>query len=275
MLLGLLLAAVAEYRPVASGWYIAVGALTLGVTVTNWMVGILAAIVNHPWKKSLLILVQTYLLVSALVVVQKLIFPEFNAGFLKLFLVAHNEVDTTGNLQLEYGGPLTQVKCFIFDTIVLPSIYLLKNKFAIGSKMSVALSPPGSASVWGSVAVVLWLALFSLGVWALVSLKAYKRFRLVLGLSLLGQLALEMVYGDERFVHSIHFLPFLIIVAALSTLTRARVLALILAAALVVTAGVNNTLQFNKALEYSYGRGPLCTDPAMCNVQNTTIPPGL
>jgi hypothetical protein len=82
-----------------------------------------------------------------------------------------------------------------------------------------------------------------------------------------------MLYGDERFVHSIHFLPFLIVVAALSTLTKARVLALILAAALVVTAGVNNTLQFAKAVDYSYGRGVLCAPAtAKCNVQNTTFP---
>lgn len=280
MLLGLLLAAVAEYRPVASGWYVAVGLLTLGVTVTNWMVGILATIVNHRWRKSLVILVQTYLLTVVLVIVQKLIFPAFNAGFLKLFLVGHRELeDTTGELRAIYGGPLTQVKCFIFDTIVLPTINLLENtKFAIGSKMSVALSPPGSASIWGSVAVVLWIALFSLGVWALISLKSYGRFRLVLGLSLLGQLILEVIYGDERFVHSIHFLPFLIVVAALSTLTRARVLALVLTAALILTAGVNNIIQFNKAVEYSYGRGPLCEPAtAKCNVIDKTniIPPNL
>lgn len=274
MLLGLLLAAVAEYRLLSPLWYVGVGILTLGVTVTNWMVGIFAAIVNHPWKKALLIILQTYLVVAVLVIVQKLIFPAFNAGFLKLFLTAHDEAEsTTSGTQVLYGGALTQIKCFIFDTIVLPRINLLKNDFAIGSKMSVALSPPGSASVWGSIAVVLWIALFSLGVWALFSLKQNRKFRIVLGLSLLGQLALEILYGDERFVHSIHFLPFLIVVAALSTLTRARVLALVLAGALVVTAGINNSLQFSKAVDYTYGRGELCAPAtAKCNVQNTSFP---
>ena len=274
LLLGLLLAAVAEYRQLSPLWYVGVGLLTLGITVTNWMVGIIATIVNYPWRKSLVILVQTYLLMVALVIAQKLIFPAFNAGFIKLFLTAGDEAEsTTSGTEALYGGALNQIKCFIFDTIVLPKINLLDNQFAIGSKMSVALSPPGSATVWGSVAVVLWIALFSLGLWALFTLKQNRKFRLILGLSLLGQLALEMLYGDERFVHSIHFLPFLIVVAALSTLTKARVLALVLAAALVVSAGVNNTLQFAKAIDYSYGRGVLCAPAtAKCNVQNTTFP---
>lgn len=274
MLVGLLVAAVAEYRQLSPLWYVGVGVLTLGVTVTNWMVGIFATIVNHPWRKSLVILLQTYIVVAVLVIVQKLIFPAFNAGFLKLFFTARNEAESTNSgTEALYGGPLNQIKCFIFDTIVLPKINLLENGFAIGSKMSVALSPPGSASVWGGVAVVLWIALFSLGVWALFSLKQNRKFRIILGLSLLGQLVLEILYGDERFVHSIHFLPFLIVVAALSTLTKARVLALVLAGALVVTAGINNSLQLGKAVDYSYGRGELCAPATVkCNVRNTTFP---
>jgi hypothetical protein len=64
--------------------------------------------------------------------------------------------------------------------------------------------------------------------------------------------------------------------AALSSLTRARVLALVLTGALVLTAGVNNILQFNKAVDFSYGRGVLCAPASVkCNVQNTNIPSGL
>jgi hypothetical protein len=277
MLIGLLLAAVAQFRQVSSWWYVLVGVLTLGITVTNWMVGILATIVNHRWKKALGILLQTYIIVALLVVVQKLlIFPKFNSKFLILFLGAGKEAKSTGLLREDFGGPLASAKSFIFDTIILPAINLSKNEFAIGSRMTVQLSHPGSATVWGSIAVVLWLALLSLGIWALFSLKVNFKFRIVLGLSLLGQLLLELVYGDERFVHAPHFLPFLVIVAALSTLTKARIVALVLAGILTLTAGFNNVLQFNKAVDYSYGRGVLCASTSVkCNVENTTIPANL
>jgi hypothetical protein len=142
--------------------------------------------------------------------------------------------------------------------------------------MSVQLSAPGSASIWGNIAVILWIALLSLGIWALFSLKQHQKFRIVLGLSLLGQLLLEIVYGDERFIHAPHFLPFLMLTAALSTLTRARLLALVLTGTLVLTAGVNNVLQFNKAVDFSFGRGVLCAPASVrCNVQSTNIPSGL
>lgn len=277
MLMGLLLAAVAQFRQVSSWWYVLVGVLTLGITVTNWMVGIFATIVNHRWKKTSVILLQTYIIVALLVVVQKLlIFPKFNSKFLILFLGAGKEAEATGLLREDFGGPLASAKSFIFDTIVLPAINVSESQFPIGSRMSVQLSHPGSASIWGSIAVVLWIALFSLGIWALFSLKVNRKFRIVLGLSLLGQFLLELVYGDERFVHAPHFLPFLVIVAALSSLTKARVLALVLAGILTLTAGINNILQFNKAVDYSYGRGVLCaTASVKCNVENTTIPANL
>ena len=273
MLLGLVLVALAtKYRKPSQLWYVLVSALTLGFTVTNWMTGIFATIVNHRPKQSFQITLKAFSLVAVLVVVQKIIFPAFNAGFLYLFLTAHEEASSTGVLRPDYGGPMTIIKCFVFDTMVMPSINLLDNKFPAFSKLSVQMSSPGSASVWGAIAVVLWIALLSLGLRGLFSVKQHQQLRIVLGLSLLGQLALEIVYGDERFVHSIHFLPFLVVLAALSTLTRARLLALVLAGTLVLSAGANNILQFNQAVAFTNGYGPLCAMPsAKCAVDSKII----
>jgi len=86
-----------------------------------------------------------------------------------------------------------------------------------------------------------------LGVWALFSVERQRRLRIVLGVMLLGQLAQHMVFGEETFLYSIHFAPLLVIVVALSTLTRARPAALVLTGALVVNAGINNGLLFLSA----------------------------
>ena len=270
MLLGLGLVALAEYQKLSPVWYVLVGVLTLGITITNWMVAIFASFVKYRWKQAASITIASLLIVSALVLVQKAIFPAFNAGFLRLWENATSEAGSTGILKAEFGGPMTALKCFIFDTIVIPAIALVKSPhgFAAWPSMTVQWSTPGSASIWGAIAVVLWIALFSLGIWGLFSLRQHRAFRLVLGLSLLGQIALEAIYGDERFVHSIHFLPFLILVAALSALTRARVLALVLTAALILTAGINNGMQFDNARAFSYGYGPLRQlEPVQSHIQ--------
>ena len=61
--------------------------------------------------------------------------------------------------------------------------------------------------------------------------------------------------------------------AAFSTLTRARVLALVLAGAVVLSAGVNNGLQFGKFTEFSHGYGPLCARASVkCGVDSLITP---
>lgn len=55
LLLALGIVAIAPYYHLSAIWYVAVSVLTLGITVTNWMAGILATIVFHRPKRSLLI----------------------------------------------------------------------------------------------------------------------------------------------------------------------------------------------------------------------------
>ena len=75
ILLAMTLAAAAKHRPVSSPWYVAASVLTLSATVTNWMAGIIATIVNHSWKRSLQLTVNALVVVVLLWAVQKAIFP--------------------------------------------------------------------------------------------------------------------------------------------------------------------------------------------------------
>jgi hypothetical protein len=86
-----------------------------------------------------------------------------------------------------------------------------------------------------------------MGMWAWIQLKQHGRFRIMLGVTLLGQLVLHMVYGNETFLYSLHVMPLLILVAAASTLTRARPVALALTALLLATMFINNLVQFEQA----------------------------
>lgn len=94
MLVGLCLVAVTQYRKLSPWWFTGVSALTLSFTTTNWMVGILATLVNYSRKRALQITANAFCLVVLLWSVQKFIFP--SAVFFlgdreeKQYLALHN-----------------------------------------------------------------------------------------------------------------------------------------------------------------------------------------
>ncbi len=242
IVLALAFVALGEYVKLPVFGYVLVSALTLSFTITNWMAGILATIVNYSWKQALQISANAFCLVTLLWGLQKWFFPSAE------FFIGDREEQKYILLD-ESGGLLQVVKSFIAHTMVMPTFNVIErsnNWHGILTQNSSA----GSASLWGAIAVGLWTALLGLGIWGLFSVKQHLKLRLVLGFTLLGQLGLHTVYGDETFLYSLHFVPLLVVLAALSTLTRARWIALVLASILLLSAGANNYLQFNKAAAF-------------------------
>ncbi|MDP8963869.1 MAG: hypothetical protein M3O33_07755 [Cyanobacteriota bacterium] len=250
-LLALGVVALAQYQKLSPLWYTIASALTLSFTVTNWMAGLLATIATHPRKRCLWISVQAFCVVSVLWGIQRLIFPSSKFPF------ASRE-EKNYILMPEAGGPLQVLKSFLCHTMVMPAIDVVSDRYKPPhwSIMTTQASIPGSGSLWGTIAVVLWTALLGLGLWGLFSVKQHPKLRLVLGLTLLGQLLLHTLYGSETFLYALHLAPLLVVLAAFSLLTRARPLALVLAAMLVLTAGVNNSLQFKKATDFVQKQAP-------------------
>ena len=247
LLLPLVVVAIGEYRQLSPWWYLLVSALSLSITTTNWMAGILATWVNHRWQQALQITVNTFCFVVGLWFLQYLIFPS-SEFFLKI-QSEKNYVFNEGSV-----SPWNVIQSFIAHTMVMPAIEIIDKTarpgFATpGIQMVTQLSLPGSASLWGKVAVILWAALLGLGIWGFFSMRQHPKLRLVLGLTILGQLVLHLLYGEETFLYSLHFAPLLVILASCSTLTRARPLALVLASLLLVCIGINNISEFNRATE--------------------------
>jgi len=146
------------------------------------------------------------------------------------------------------GGSAAITRSFVWHSMVMPAVDVVDTKKQ-PLRMVTQPSPPGSGTPWGRAAVWLWSALLGLGVWAAwARRKRNAPLRRVLGLVLLGQLILHLLYGEETFLYSLHWLPLLVILAAFSALTRLRPVALTLATALLVCAGVNNFWQFEVAV---------------------------
>ncbi|MFB2976342.1 hypothetical protein [Microseira sp. BLCC-F43] len=245
ILAGLCLAAIAQYRKLSAQWYAVVSAATLSITTTNWMVGILATLAKYRRKWAWKITLDALCLNIVLWSVQKSIFP--SAGF---FIVLGDSEEKNYMLRQASGGFWHVLQSFVAHTMVMPDMRIIPHwkKFEL-LRVLTQRAIPGSASVWGTVAVILWMALLALGIWGFFAAKQHRQLRIVLGFSILGQLALHTVYGEETFLYSLHFLPLLIVLAAFSTQTPARSIGLVLAGMLVLTAGVNNGLQLLKAKE--------------------------
>jgi hypothetical protein len=230
--------ALSQRRPVSPFWYALTSAFTLGTTVTNWLAGIAISALAFPRRRALQITIAAFCLVVILAAVQKAIFP-----------TAHwfpgNPEKARFLLHPRAGGPETILKSFMFHTMAMPAIVNAPEK-PPQPQLITQRSAPGSGSMWGRLAVWLWAALLGIGLWAAARGRRAKTVQGV-GLILLGQLSLHLVFGMETFLHALHFLPLLILLAAFGARTRARPLVLVLGAALIACAFINNARIFEQA----------------------------
>ncbi len=244
IVLALCAAAVAQRRALSEGWYTAVGAMSMSVTITNWMLGIATAFAHLPWKRALQVIVNGFCIVVLLWAVQKYFFPK------AVFFLGDREEEQFVNLGLTSRSALEIVLAFFYHSTVMPAIQEIARNPVGWPWLEVQKSLPGSAGTLSQLAVGLWTLLMVAGAWALLRLRHLARFRLVLGIALLGQLVLHLLYGEETFLYSLHFMPLLVVVAALGSLTRARWWVLGIATLLIAVGGWNNLTQLRKAAAY-------------------------
>ncbi|NMF60554.1 hypothetical protein [Pseudanabaena yagii] len=240
-ILGLAFVTLAQFRPFTGAWYIAINVITVSITITNSMVGILATLVNNRWKKAIQIFVGSLLLATGLWILQRIVFTNSGFPFQPGTFIGEKKFIATPS-----GGILSFLSAFFYQTMVMPATQF--GDFAIRPdwiKIEANLLAPASGSLWGTAAIVSWTALLGLGLWAFATIKQHNKLRIVLGLTLLAQLGMHSIYGaDETFIYSLHFIPLLLTVVAFSLLTRLRIISLILAVILIVSAGINNRTQF-------------------------------
>ncbi|MDX2099585.1 MAG: hypothetical protein SFW36_17540, partial [Leptolyngbyaceae cyanobacterium bins.59] len=175
----LLVAALAEFQSIQPFWYITTGAATLSITITNWMVGILAAFFHHPKRKSLMIMGASLLSVIILWYAKQFVFRSSKIPFVTFSEQAYF-------LTPYAGGPFHVLRSFLIHTIVMPTIEVVNRYPSPHWPIMVTQSAvPGSGSIYGAIAVGVWTGLLGLGGWAFISLQQLRKFRTILGLALL------------------------------------------------------------------------------------------
>jgi hypothetical protein len=230
--------ALGQRTPFSAPWYVGMSALSLSMTITNWMVGIFATLVNHPLRRSIRITLDAFLVITLLWAIQKVLYPSA-----QYFLGDREELEY---VFLEVaGGPLHKAAVFFVHSMVMPAIELAVNPgTAFWPMLTIQRAAIGSSGPAGALASLLWLMLLVLGAWAAIRSRGNIRMALVLGLTLVAQFLLHLVYGDETFLYSLHWLPFLVVLGSLATLAPGRRYVLAAAALLVVLTVTNNSRQF-------------------------------
>ena len=241
ILLALGLVGLGEGRRLSPVWDVLVNVATLAFTITNWMAGLLATLLRWPLRHALGIVLATVCSAVVLMSVQHQLFP--SAALLPVSIEEGRYI-----LPPEAGGPGRVFLSFTFHALVMPAIgTVARHAGAIGPIMTVQHSWPASAGLWSVLATVLWMVLLGLGVYGVCVCRRHRRLRIVLGLTIAGQLLLHLLYGLETFLYACHFGPLLVLVAAFATLLPIRRLVIALTIGLIVCAGVNNVRQLARA----------------------------
>jgi hypothetical protein len=238
----LAITALGERRDIPPWLDVAMAAAALSILVTNFMFGLISLTVRHRLKVAAQLAANALVVVVLLWTVQKFIAP--SAHF---FLGDHEGV--------AHVEAMTVPKIFFLDTLVMPDIESIANDHPwLWLKLSTQTSLTWKLTTSGTIALVAWIILLTAGAWAAVSMRSLGKFRLILGLGIAGQLLLHMLYGNESFLYALNWLPLLVTVAALSTLTRLRWMSLAAAIVFIVSAAHHNYSELEFAFSALAGR---------------------
>jgi hypothetical protein len=224
----LLITALSERRDMPPWVDVAMAAVSLSMLVTNFMFGLISLGVRHKLKVAAQLAANALVVVVLLWTVQKFIAP--SAHF---FLGDHEGI--------AHVDALSVPKIFFLDTLVMPDVELIANDHPwLWLKLSVQDSLSWKLTHSGAIALVTWIILLGAGAWTALRIRSLRRFRLVLGLGIAGQLLLHMIYGNESYLYALNWLPLLATMAALSTLTRLRWASLAAAIIFILCAASHN-----------------------------------
>lgn len=227
-------------EPISDTRLVVAGALSLGVTLTNWWSGVLMVLLTRRPRAALQVCVNTLVLVALLGALQLAWFPRA-----ELFPGNGRALDNLSNTHWPRADAV--LTAFVMHSVVLPPVVAERQQ----DPPSVVLTvPPVSAWSGGAArlaAIAAWGGLLALGAIALGRGVAPPVFRVWLVAMLAGQFLLHLVFGRETFLYAMHFAPLLVLVAACAALGTQRRAALGVAVAAIVLLNVINHARFDAA----------------------------
>ena len=225
-----------------------VSILTLGITITNWMAGIVATFSINDRRKGIRISLVAFCIILTLSVIQKNLLRTDGLLLKQDFSLAY--------VASPVGEVSDKCRTFFWHSIIMPDINIIKFAHpdgAVMDTMSVQKALAGTGTFVGTLAVIIWNLLLALGVYGLFSSKSCMVLKICIGAILVGQMFLHSVIRTEVFVYAVHYSTLLVFLSSWSTATRWRPFVLVLTWVLVVLASINNWTLFLVASEMYKG----------------------
>jgi hypothetical protein len=219
---------------------------TLAMTVTNWTLALVAAVVRLGLTQALRVSAAALFLAVILAIGQKLLYPTSGLFFNPLSVAreaewtqVYAEVKGTGR-----WSPLANARSFFVTSAAAPAPMVQTHKSVVSNQAS----PLSSYGPLGLLAALSWIVLLVVGAWGAWIDRERRAVALATSLYLLGQLCLHLVYGEITFLYAAHFFPAMALLVAFGWHTRLRRVAVAAAAVFVVAGGISNWTQFQAAV---------------------------
>jgi hypothetical protein len=244
------------------GPWVAGSTAVLAITVTNWILALLASVVRLGVSRALRISAAALLLAAGLSVLQKAVYP--TAGlFFNPLSIAREVRYTQVYAELAGTGSWTaaaNARSFVLTSAVAPPPALARTtdpvplRQASGGRVTREIvgnqaTPPSAYGALGMVAVASWITLVLVGVLGACLHRERRAVAAATGMYLLSQLCLHLVYGEITFLYSAHFFPAMVLLAAFGWHTPARSVAVAAAVVFVVAGGISNWTQLQAAAD--------------------------
>jgi hypothetical protein len=242
LLLPLVLLGSDARRRAADHWYVAASALSLSMTTTSWMAGIITTASARRPRAALQITVNALATVVLLWGVQKTLVPP-SQFFIET--AEHSRFLFTEAA----GGPLPRVRALLLHSMVMPDVQAAREP-KWGRMMTVQHAEVGSSGIVGRVATALWVVLLAAGLWSLWQGPTNAILRGVLLVTLVGQSVVYLCYGEETFLYSLYVTPLLVVCAAAATTTSHRRWVTAVAVILIALLALNNSREFSAAADF-------------------------
>lgn len=218
-------------------------AATLAITTTNWSFGLAAAFFRCGLWGALRISASALLLVLALALAQKVLFPSavFFFDVRQLLTERHYAQFSISDPEAKVWTPIANLRVIMMHGVVTPAPQVKHVREL--READVMVTNQGARLVdhrpFGAAAAGIWAGLLGLGVWGLFRMPR-RDVALTLAAFSLGQIALHLVYGSVTFLYAGNFLLPLVAIAAMAVFTPARTVVTPLALALALLAALNN-----------------------------------
>ena len=231
-----------------SKWIWAVStALTLGITITNWIVGIIGALQTFKKVTAIKILVIGFVSILILYSIQSFVFPEIKllrigdrlTNESKFLIIPESFADVTLYLKKYFRR---SIAFFVSPAVV--------SKTILGNNPNhVAIRPDlFKYSIFGWLSISCWFTLLIGGLVRIFQSRPLGKLAKTLLLFILFQFLLHMFYGDRPFIYSAHYTAALVIISSYSLHGKYAKVFQLVAFVFCVSAMYSNVGNFNHAM---------------------------